>query len=298
MKVAFYPGCVSKGGCPELYPATLKICEKLGIELDELEGASCTGSGVLQEKDRLLGDVLNARTFAMAEQKNLPIMTICSTCQGVMAQANKRLTDPDHPEYLEEVNTFLKDEGLEYKGTTVIKHILWILVEEFGVEQVKSSFVRKLNDLKLAPFYGCYIVRPSWALDFEDNPDRQQSLEMLIEAVGATVVDFEGKTRCCGFPILTINEKNSVSMVAKHTSTVQELGADAMVTPCPLCHLNLDGYQPKARKQSGISIHMPILHLPQLIGLALGFSPADMGLERHIISTDAITKALKESNPV
>ena len=87
-------------------------------------------------------------------------------------------------------------------------------------------------------------------------------------------------------------------MVAKHTSTVQELGADAMVTPCPLCHLNLDGYQPKARKQSGISIHMPILHLPQLIGLALGFSPADMGLERHIISTDAITKALKESNPV
>ena len=107
-------------------------------------------------------------------------------------------------------------------------------------------------------------------------------------------MDFEGKTRCCGFPILTINEKNAVAMVAKHTSEVQQLGADAMVTPCPLCHLNLDAYQPKASSQSGIRIHMPILHLPQLIGLALGFSPKEMGLERHIISMRAVEEKLAE----
>ena len=282
MKYAFFPGCVSRGGCPELYPATLKVCERLGIELQEMYGASCTGAGVLQEKNQLLGDTLNARSFAMAEQLGLPIMTICSTCQGVMSQAQKRLTGD--PEYLAQVNETLKEEGLEYKGTAVIKHLLWIMVEDIGVEELKKQFVRQLSDLRLAPFYGCYIVRPSWALEFDQHPGRESSLEALIEAVGAQVVDFKGKTRCCGFPILTINEKNSVAMVAKHTSDAQMLGADAMVTPCPLCHLNLDGFQPKASAQSGIRIHMPILHLPQMVGLALGFSPKEMGLERHIIS--------------
>ena len=293
MKYAFYPGCVSRGGCPELYPATVKVCERLGIELNEMKGASCTGAGVLQEKDQLLGDTLNARTFAMAERQGLPIMTICSTCQGVMSQANKRLKDD--PEYVAQINETLKEEGLEYTGTVVIKHLLWILVEDIGVDAIKAQFTRSLQDLRIAPFYGCYIVRPSWALEFDAHPGRENSLETLIEAVGATLVDFEGKTRCCGFPILTINEKNSVAMVAKHTSEVQQLGADAMVTPCPLCHLNLDGYQPKASSQAGIRIHMPILHLPQLLGLALGFSPKDMGLGRHIISTRAVEKKLAEA---
>ena len=293
MKYAFFPGCVSRGGCPELYPTVMKVCQRLGIELDELTGASCTGAGVLQEKDQLLCDTLNARTFAMAEQKGLPVMTICSTCQGVMSQANERLKGD--PEYLAQVNENLKEEGLEYKGTAVIKHLLWILVEDVGVDNLKAQFTRTLRDLKVAPFYGCYIVRPSWALEFEQYPGRENSLETLIELVGATVVDFEGKTRCCGFPILTINEKNSVAMVAKHTSEVQELGADAMVTPCPLCHLNLDGYQPKASSQSGIRIHMPILHLPQLIGLALGFSPKEMGLDRHIMSPRAVEEKLAEA---
>ena len=293
MKYAFFPGCVSRGGCPELYPAVLKVCQRLGIELQELHGASCTGAGVLQEKNLLLGDTLNARTFAMAERMGMPIMTICSTCQGVMSQANKRLRED--AKYLAKINETLQEEGLEYKGSAEVKHLLWILVEDIGVEELKRQFVRQLTDLKLAPFYGCYIVRPSWALEFDQYPGRENSLETLIEAVGAEVVDFEGKTRCCGFPILTINERNSVAMVAKHTSEVQSLGADAMVTPCPLCHLNLDGYQPKASAQSGIKIHMPILHLPQMVGLALGFSPKEMGLARHIVSVQEVEKKVGEA---
>jgi succinate dehydrogenase / fumarate reductase cytochrome b subunit len=269
------------------------VCERLGIELKEVYGASCTGSGILQEKNEFLGDALNARTFAMVEQMGLPIMTICSTCQGVMSQANKRLRDD--PAHLAEVNEILKEEGLEYKGTAEIKHLLWIMVEDIGIEELKKKFVRALSDIKLAPFYGCYIVRPSWALEFDSHPGRENSLEALIEAVGATVVDFSGRTRCCGFPILTINEKNSLAMVANHTSEAQSLGADAMVTPCPLCHLNLDSFQPKAASQSGIRIHMPILHLPQLVGLALGFSPNEMGLARHIVSPRRVEKRVAEA---
>jgi len=285
MKYAFYPGCVPRGGTPELYAATVEVCQRLDIELDHevLQGASCTGAGVLQEKNLRLADTLNARTFAMAEQSGLPLMTICSTCQGVMAQANKRLREDEG--YLAEINADLAEEGLEYKGTVEPKHLLWIIVEDIGLDRLKELVVEPLTGFKVAPFYGCYLVRPSTALGFDDNPDRQDSLERVIEAVGAEVVDFPGKTLCCGLPILTINEKNAVNMVANHTIDAKELGAAAMVTPCPLCHLNLDGFQPKASSMRNTSIDMPILHLPQMVGLALGVDPKVMRLNRHIIST-------------
>ena len=289
MKYAFFPGCVSRGGCPELYPATKLICERLGIELQEMPAASCTGAGVLQEKNQLLGDTLNARTFAMAEALGLPILTICSTCQGVMGQANHRLKEP---EYLAKVNGFLAEEGLEYKGKANPKHLLWVLVEDVGLKKLLGLITRPLAGVRMAPFYGCYIVRPTDALEFEDHPDRQTALEQIIETIGATVVDFEGKTRCCGFPILTINERNSMAMVGKHTMEAKELGADAMITPCPLCHLNLDSFQPKAAAQAGRPIGLPILHMPQAIGLAMGLSPHDMGLRRHIVNTTPLEVAL------
>ena len=285
-KYAFFPGCVSRGGCPELYPAAVLICQRLGIEIDELTGASCTGAGVLQEKNQFLGDVLNARTFAMAEQMGLTIMTICSTCQGVMSQADKRLKDD--PEYLARVNTHLAEEGLEYKGTAVIKHLLWVILEDIGLESLRSRVTTPLTHLRVAPFYGCYIIRPSDALGMDEHPERQMYLEDVISALGGQVVDFPGKTRCCGFPILTINERNSVAMVGKHTSEAVDLGADTMVTPCPLCHLNLDGYQPKASAQIQRNIDLPILHLPQLIGLAIGVTPRELGLQRHITTVESV----------
>jgi len=282
VKYAFYPGCVSQGGAPELYPATQIICQRLGIELEEIRAWTCCGAGVMQEKNQLFGDTLNARTLAKAEQLGMTIMTICSTCQGVMGQANKRMQDPG---YLSEVNSYLAEESLEYKGTAEIKHLLWILIEDYGLENLAPYITRSLGNLRIAPFYGCYIVRPTEALGIEEHPERQTSLETLIKSIGAVLVDFAGKTRCCGFPILTINEKNSMAMVGKHTSEAKDLGADAMVTPCPLCHLNLDGFQPKASKQIQRPIDLPILHLPQLIGLAMGISPSELGLKKHIIST-------------
>jgi len=292
MKYAFYPGCVSRGACPELYSATVEVCLKLGIELDaeSMAGASCTGSGVLQEKNQRLGDTLNARNFALAERSGLPLMTICSTCQGVMAQANKRLLEDEG--YLAEINADLAEEGLEYKGTADPKHLLWVLVEEVGLDMLKSMVVRPLEGFRVAPFYGCYIVRPSSALGFDEHPERQDSLEQVIEAVGAEVVEFPGKTLCCGFPIMTINEANSTKMVANHTLDAKGLGAAAMVTPCPLCHLSLDGRQPDAAAARKTSIDLPILHLPQLIGLALGIDPKAMRLNKHIVSTKLLLSEL------
>jgi succinate dehydrogenase cytochrome b subunit len=290
MKYAFFPGCVSKGACPELYQSVMQVYPRLGIELAEMTTASCTGAGVLQEKDLRLGDALNARTFAMAEQQGLPIMTICSTCQGVMSQANHRLTTQPH--YLQEINSLLRDEGLTYRGTTTIKHFLWILLEDVGEEALRQHITRPLSGLRAAPFYGCYIQRPTDALEFDRHPDRGKSLERIIEILGAEVVDFPGKTRCCGFPILTINEKNSLTMVATHTRDAQSHGAHIMVTPCPLCHLNLDGMQTKAASQDQASIDLPILHLPQLLGLAMGLDTKSLGLQRNLISPESVLAEL------
>ena len=284
MKFAFFPGCVSRGACPELYTSTVKISEILGIELDEkaLESASCTGAGVLQEKNQLLGDTLNARNIALAEKQNLPILTICSTCQGVMSQAEYRL---ENEEYRAQINETLAEEGLEYTGKTPTRHILWIIVEEIGEKKFKSLVKRQLEGLRLAPFYGCYLVRPSKALKFYEKPERETCLEDLTEWGGATVVDFPGKTACCGFPIVTINEKASLKMVGNHTSTAKDLGASAMVTPCPLCHLNLDQYQDRAAWMMEREIDLPIIHVPQLVGLALGLDPEELKINKHVIST-------------
>tara|TARA_Y100001936_G_scaffold195074_1_gene195146 strand:- start:994 stop:1884 length:891 start_codon:yes stop_codon:yes gene_type:complete len=293
MKYAFYPGCVARGGAPELYDSAMAVMKKLDIELEELTKAACTGAGVLQEKNLKMGDVLNVRTFAMAENMGLPILVLCSTCQGVMSQANYRVKK--NPEYLKEINEILAEENLEYKGTTDIKHLLWVIIEDIGLEKLKSTFTKELTGMNMAPFYGCYMVRPSDALGFKENPIRETSVEELIEAVGGNVTDFSGKTACCGFPILFINQANSMKMVANHTGTAKDKGADAMVTPCPLCHLNLDGYQAKARREvRNDKADLPIIHVPQLIGLAMGMKEKELGLQKHIVSTKDIVKKVEQ----
>jgi succinate dehydrogenase / fumarate reductase cytochrome b subunit len=285
MKYALYPGCTSRGGCPELYPAALKVAERLGIELEELKDVGCTGAGVLPQ---YISDPINARTFAKAEKIGLPIMTICSTCQGVMAQANFRLNND--PEYRAKINReYLSDEGLEYQGTVEVKHLLWVLFEDYGIERFQALIQRPLIGLRVSPFYGCYLRRPPEVITPTPELNRRKSyLDEVIGIVGAECVDFSGKGKCCGFPILAANEENSLAMAGQHTGEAKGKGADCMVTPCPLCHLNLDGNQPRAEAQIRAQIGLPILHLPQLLGLALGFEPDELNLKRHIVSTRAV----------
>lgn len=285
MRYAFYPGCVSRGGCPELYPSAVKVAARLGIELEELKDVACTGAGVLPQ---YISDPINARTFAKAEERALPIMTICSTCQGVMAQANYRLRSDS--EYRNKINReYLAEEGLEYKGTTEVKHLLWVLFEDFGIEKLKSLIQRPLSGLRVSPFYGCYIRRPPEAITPTKELSRRKNyLDELIQILGAELVDISGKGKCCGFPIITASEENSLAMAGKHTGEAKKKGADCMVTPCPLCHLNLDGNQPRAEALKGEKIGLPILHLPQFLGLALGLEPGEMSLKRHIVSTGGV----------
>lgn len=291
LKYALYPGCAAKGATPELYQSTRAIIGRLGIQVVELAAASCCGAGVVGEADPDVALALNARTFAQAEQLGLDVMTICGTCQGVMGSANKRLKT--EPGLRERINRVLEPDGMAYRGTVQVKHLLWIVVREVGLQRLGEQVRVSMEDFQIAPFYGCYILRPSWDLGFDD-PENPASLEKVIRAVGGEPVAYAGRTKCCGFPIILEKEAIAVAMAGANMKEAKEGGADFMVTPCPLCHMSLDIYQDRAGKAVNANLNLPILHLPQLLGLAMGIPPKDLGVSRHLVPVDAITRVTEK----
>lgn len=286
MKYALYTGCVAKGAGRELLTSTYALANKLGIILVELKNVSCCGAGVITEDNPELADTLNARTFAIAEEMGLDILNICGTCQGVMKKAQAHLDSDEN--YKNKINKTLKEGGHEYKGTLKIKHLLSVLSEDYGLSNLKDKVTTPLNGLKVAPFYGCYILRPFELSDFDD-PDNPTAIEVLTETIGGTAIDYEGKLKCCGFPFLMMKKKQSITMSGNHVASAKKEGADCMVTPCPLCHLSLDPYQPESAKAIKEKLDIPILHLPQLVGLAVGLNPKELGMHKHVVSTKKIT---------
>jgi succinate dehydrogenase / fumarate reductase cytochrome b subunit len=288
MKVAYWPGCVSRGFTPELHGSMAKVAPLLGIELVELDRACCTGAGVIAEHNQELADTLNARTFALAQQVSGAdfMMNICSTCQGAQSECQERLDAQS--DYRDRINANLQEEGLSYHRGLANKNFLWVLVEELGLDKLASMVKRRLTDLKVGPFYGCYIVRPIERLGIDEEHPRDTYMQLVIEALGGTVVDYAGAYKCCGFPIITMNKTASLGMAGRHVGDALDAGADCLVVPCPLCHLNLDLQQPGAARQVGRDLGLPILHLPQLVGLALGLSPKELGMSKHVVKPTSV----------
>jgi len=283
-RYAYYTGCAAKGVCPELDQSTRAVAKALEIELIELTASSCCGAGVIGELEPDTQLAMNARNLALAEHLGLDMMTICGTCQGVLSRVHKELASPDTRN---RVNAAIADAGGVYNGNAAPKHLLWVLIKDIGVTRLEQKVVRPLTGLKVGPFYGCYILRPSEYLSFDD-PYNPKSLEQVIRALGAEPVDYSGRTKCCGFPIVLEQEANAMRMVGTNLIEAQDKGADCLVTPCPLCHMNLDIYQERAEAEMKRPIGLPILHLPQLVGLALGLAPTDLGLQRNMVDTGGL----------
>ncbi|PSB10122.1 heterodisulfide reductase [filamentous cyanobacterium CCP2] len=294
LKYAYFPGCVAQGACRELYLSTRALSQALGIELIELKKAACCGSGTFKEDSQFLEDTVNARNIALAESLNLPLLTHCSTCQGVIGRVDERLkkAEQNDPEYLDRVNGLLKQEGCSpYKGSTSVTHLLWALVGDVGLETLQAKVTRKLSGLKCAAFYGCYLLRAQEQLPYDDPYD-PRSMENVFHAVGATPVFYRGRTQCCGWPLSSYATTQSFKMAGGNIQEAIAAGADCLVTPCPLCHLNLDSRQPEVERVMGEKLGLPVLHLPQLVALALGVSPKELGLDRHIVSTRPVLEKL------
>lgn len=289
MKFAYYPGCFPEDTAAECDRSTREIVRRLGIELVPLESTACCGARMVNVVNPELNLALNARTLALAESQNLDVLTICSTCLFTLAEVNARLKDDS--ESRGRINEILSRTGLLYNGGVNVTHLLWVLLENVGVDRLQEEVTRPLSGLKVAPFYGCHTIRPADLLGFEDSRN-PTSLERVIRAVGAEPVDYLGKIKCCGFHVIISDEKVALRIAAHQLRDATEHGADCLVTPCPLCHFVLDNYQPKIERQTKSKIELPVFHLAQLVGLALEIEARDLQFARHIVSPSHVLKAI------
>jgi succinate dehydrogenase / fumarate reductase cytochrome b subunit len=281
---AYYPGCLASLSQKELDVSTRAVTDKLGVELIDIPGFTCCGAGDVHEARPEYYLHLNARILGQSEQLDQDtLLTICNVCTLNLRQADRKLKDD--PDLLERVNANLRDVGAAtYSGSVEVRHLLWEIAEGDGYEKLKGVAHKPLRGLKIAPFYGCQILRPSKLLGFED-PDRPQSLERIIEVCGAEPVDYPSKIKCCGFPIILAREETALGELIQPLAEAKEAGADAMVTPCPLCHLSLDAWQSKAAREADMEFNLPIFHLSQLVGAAAGLEYDELLFDRHVVRT-------------
>ena len=289
MKFAYYPGCSAKSTCPELDVSMKAVAKKLGLELAELEVAACTGARQLRDSNEELFLTLNARTLALAEKMGRNVVTVCATCLLNLVEVNDRLRRD--AALRTKINRNLSEVGLQYRGDCEVTHFLWVLLRDIGAEALATRIVRPLRGLRIAPYYGCHILRPKDVLGFDD-PDSPTSLDTLIRLLGAEPVTYEGKKRCCGFHVLMAKEDVALKLSGRRLLEAEEAKADCLVTTCPLCHTSLDPYQSAAARTSGAMGDLPIIHLPQLLGLGLGLDPRELKLDGHVVSMAPVLEKL------
>lgn len=272
-RYAFFPGCVLEQAAAECRQATEAVLARLGVELVEIPGWSCCGASHVQDIDDKGALAANARNLALAEAIGLPVLTVCSTCTLMLRKAKQELDGGAK----DEVNRYLATGGLEYKGTVEVTHLLWELAGD--VDAWAAGVTRPLSGLKVAPFYGCHTIRPPKVQTFE-NALAPTSIERIIAALGAEAAPTPERLKCCGFHAVYPAAGDVLKMTARAAEGALAAKADCLVTPCPLCQMQLDMYQPDA----GVAGEMPCLHLAQLVGLGLGLPAAALGLSRHVVA--------------
>lgn len=289
MKLAYYPGCSPKSTTRESDYVSRNVAHRLGIELVELKGAACCGTTEMRLTNPDLFASLNSRTLAMAETLGLNIITICATCQLNLAEVNKRFKEESA--FSDTVNRILSECDMHYNGGVVVKHLLWFLLDDLGPDKLNTQISLPLKSLRVASFYGCHMLRPSNLLGFDD-PDKPTSLERLISICGADPVDTKGKTQCCGFHNVAFNTDLACELTGRYLEEVAREQADCVVTPCPLCFTMLDGYQRESGKRLGKRFDIPIVHISQLLGMAMGMTWKELMFQKHITPPKDVFKKL------
>lgn len=280
----YFPGCSSSDGGAKAYGRSLlAIAKVLDIELIELEDWNCCGSTPYTALEELASFCASTRNLALAEKRGLDLVTPCSSCYVILNRANGRLKED--PELKARVAEALAAGNLVYNGTVKVRHILDVLVNDVGFDTIKAGVKKSLEGLKVAPYYGCQVVRP--ALGF-DHPEYPVSLDRLIESLGGVATPFPLKARCCGSSLIIPEEDLALELIRKLLENASSNGAQCMVTVCPLCQTNLDVYQARVNKKFKTKFNLPILFFTQLIGVAFGIDSETLGLETCIIPADKV----------
>jgi len=263
-----------------------KVLGKLGVELVEMPEFNCCGLPLDPVSHETML-ILAARNLALAEQKGLDIITLCPGCAGTLKKVNKMLNEDKT--LRDEINCHLKEAGLEFKGSVNAKHFMQVLIEDVGLEKIKNSVIKPLTLLKVAEHNGCHILRPKKFIGFDD-PEDPKSLKTLIETTGATCLDYMDETECCGAPSVGVNDKIALQLAREKLNHIKDVNAQAMITICPFCHIMYDTNELRIEKMFNEKYGIPVLHYPQLLGLAMGMKPEELGFSEHRVDTSKFMK--------
>jgi heterodisulfide reductase subunit B len=267
-----------------------KILQKLDVELVEMPEFNCCGLPMDPVSHEMML-MLAARNLALAEQKGLNILTLCPGCAGTLKKVGKMLKEDQA--LREEINRHLKEVDLEFKGTVQAKHLMQVLMEDVGIEKIKKAVVKPLTMVRVAEHNGCHILRPKEFIGFDD-PEDPKTLKTLIEATGATCLDYMDETECCGAPSVGVNDKVALQLARDKLSHIKNVEAQALITICPFCHIMYDTNELRIAKMFNETYCIPVLHYPQLLGLAMGIPAEELAFNDLRVDAFQIIKQVAE----
>jgi heterodisulfide reductase subunit B len=283
-KYLMFLGCSIPYRVASFELSSRKVLAKLSIELVEMPEFNCCGLPLDPVSHEMML-VLAARNLALAEQVSLDIITLCPGCAGTLKKVNTMLNKDKA--LREQINMHLKESGLEFKGSVTTKHFMQVLMEDVGIEKIKASIIKPLTMLKVAEHNGCHILRPKEYIGFDD-PEDPQMLKTLIEATGATCLDYIDETECCGAPSVGVNDKMALQLARDKLNHIKMVEAQALITICPFCHIMYDTNELRIEKIFNEVYGIPVLHYPQLLGLAMGMKPEELAFSELRVNASRI----------
>jgi heterodisulfide reductase subunit B len=283
MKYGYYPGCSLERNAGSYHDSAMAVAKPLGVELVEIKDWNCCGATEYFSINLLPAYALVGRNLALAESQKVSnqLVAPCSACFLNLAKTDRYMLDS--PQLAESVNTALAAGELHYTpGSIRVRHLLEVIVNDVGYEEVKLRVTKPLKGLRVAPYYGCLIVRPGYGGVFDD-PEHPIKFDRLMRALGAEVVDFPLKAQCCGGHMTQISEAVAFEMIRRLLQNAAEYETDVIATICPMCQLNLDAYQTNVNQLFKTNFSIPTLYFTQLMGLAFGVPPAKLGIGSEFV---------------
>ncbi len=286
MSYGYYPGCSLEYNAIAYRQSIMAVAPTLGIEFIEVEDWNCCGATEYVSVALLPSYALVGRNLALAEQlqhsdQASQLVTPCSACFLNLSKTSRYMAES--PDLAEKVNLALAAGGLHYTpGSVRVRHLHDVIINDVGCQAIAANVKRPLYQLRVAPYYGCLIVRPGFSGSFDD-PQYPKSLDRLIQVLGSEVVDYPLKTCCCGGHMTQIDETVALELIRRLLRVASDNEADAIVTLCPLCQFNLDAYQSHVNRYFGTDFHIPILFFTQMMGLAFGIASQDLGFGKEIV---------------
>ena len=290
MEFALFLGCTIPARLNQYESSSRAVLEKLGVGLVDIREFNCCGYP-LRNIDFKVFLLSSARNLALAEKKNLPVMTLCKSCYGSLKKADFLMKE--NASLKKEVNSTLEKEGLKVEGKIEIKHLLSVLHKEIGIEAIKGKMAMTFKRLKIATHYGCHALRPSEVVGF-DNAVAPSLFDQLVEATGAESIDWPMKLECCGAPLWGINDRLSMDLTLKKLTDGKKSGADYVCAACPYCHIQFDKVQKMILSQRNVNHPLPSILYTQLLGLSLGIDRKALGLEMNEIPITGIEELLSQ----